>query len=93
VENSEPAAISLSFGRVMAIVLLPFACGYFFSYFFRVVNAVVAPDLIAEIGLNAMQPGLLSAVCFFTFAAFQIPLGVLLEHFGPRRAQGTLYFI
>ena len=64
----------------MAIVFLPFAVGYFFSYFFRVVNAVVAPDLIAEIGLNATQPGLLSAVCFFTFAAFQIPLGVVRDN-------------
>ena len=53
----------------------------------------MAPDLIAEIGLNATQLGLLSAVYFFTFAAFQIPLGVLLDRFGPRRAQGTLYFV
>ena len=92
-KNSKPATVSLSFGRAMSIVFLPFAFGYFFSYFFRVVNAVVAPDLIAEIGLNATELGLLSAVYFFTFAAFQIPLGVLLDHFGPRRVQGTLYFV
>lgn len=92
--NSEPSlADSLSLGRAMAIVFLPFAIGYFFSYFFRVVNAVVAPDLIADIGLNATQLGLLSAVYFFTFAVFQIPLGVLLDRFGPRSVQGTLYLV
>ncbi len=58
----------------MAIVLLPFAFAYFFSYFFRVVYAVVAPHLTAKIGLNASEPGLLSAAYFFTFAAFQIPI-------------------
>ena len=92
VENSEPAAISLSFG-VMAIVLLPFACGYFFSYFFRVVNAVVAPDLIAEIGLNAMQPGLLSAVCFLHVCRlFQIPDGSAPRSFWSTACAGDSLF-
>ena len=30
-------------------VFLPFAAGYFLSYLFRVVNAVLAPDLAADI--------------------------------------------
>ena len=29
------------FARVMLVVFLPFACGYFFSYLYRSVNAVV----------------------------------------------------
>lgn len=82
---------TLSFSHAMAIVFLPFACGYFFSYFFRSVNAVIAPNLISEVGLNASQLGLLSAAYFFTFASSQIPLGVLLDRFGPRRVQGSLY--
>lgn len=88
--HREPAPV-LSFGRAMALVFLPFACGYFFSYFFRAVNAVVSPDLIRDVGLSAADLGLLSAAYFFTFAFAQIPLGVLLDRFGPRRVQGTLY--
>ena len=85
------APASLSFGRAMAVVFLPFACGYFFSYFFRTVNAVVSPDLIRDVGLSAADLGLLSAAYFLTFAFSQIPLGVLLDRFGPRRVQGSLY--
>ena len=90
-QAAEPRA--LGFAGAMAVVFLPFACGYFFSYFYRVVNAVVAPDLQRDIGVNAEQLGLLSAAYFLTFAACQIPLGVLLDRFGPRRVQGTLYSI
>ena len=81
------------FGRVMLVVFLPFACGYFFSYLYRSVNAVVAPSLRAALGLDAGALGLLTAAYFFSFAAFQIPLGVLLDRYGPRRVQATLYCV
>jgi len=82
---------SLTMTRAMLLVFTPFACGYFFSYFYRSVNAVVAPDLRAELGVNAAELGLLSAAYFLTFAICQIPLGVLLDRYGPRRVQGSLY--
>ena len=71
-------------------VFLPFACGYFLSYLFRVVNAVIAPDLVREIGLDASDLGLLTSTYFLTFAAFQLPLGVLLDRYGPRRVEAVL---
>jgi len=71
-------------------VFLPFALGYFLSYLYRVVNAVIAPDLIADLGLDASTLGLLTAVYFLTFAAFQLPLGILLDHYGPRRIEAAL---
>lgn len=71
-------------------VFLPFAAGYFLSYLFRVVNAVIAPDLVADIGLNPSDLGLLTATYFLTFAAFQLPLGVLLDRFGPRKTEAVL---
>ncbi len=79
--------------RAMLLVFMPFACGYFFSYFYRTVNAVVAPYLQQDIGLGPADLGLMSAAYFLTFAAFQIPLGLLLDRYGPRRVQGTLYCI
>ena len=77
--------------RAMLIVFMPFAAGYFFSYFYRTVNAVVAPYLRQDIGLGPADLGLMSAAYFLTFAAFQIPLGLLLDRYGPRRVQGSLY--
>lgn len=74
-------------------IFVPFACGYFLSYLFRVVNAVIAPDLVADVGLDAAQLGLLTSVYFLTFAAFQLPLGILLDRYGPRRTEGLLLLI
>ncbi|MBC8238882.1 MAG: MFS transporter [Alphaproteobacteria bacterium] len=79
--------------RTMLIVFMPFACGYFFSYFYRTVNAVVAPYLRQDIGLGPADLGLMSAAYFLSFAAFQIPLGLLLDRYGPRRVQGSLYCV
>jgi predicted MFS family arabinose efflux permease len=90
-DEAEGRQTSLSFARAMLIVFAPFACGYFFSYFYRTVNAIVAPNLRDDVGVNAAELGLLSAIYFLTFAACQIPLGVMLDRFGPRRVQGTLY--
>lgn len=71
-------------------VFLPFAAGYFVSYIYRVVNAVIAPDLINEIGVSPSALGLLTATYFISFASFQLPLGVLLDRFGPRRVEAVL---
>lgn len=76
--------------RILATVLLPFAAGYFCSYLLRAVNAVVAPDLVAAVGLSAGDLGLLTAAYFLSFALLQLPLGVALDRWGPRRVQAVL---
>src|SRR5687768_14175270 len=88
-----PTALSTplpGFTRLLFVVLLPFGAGYFLSYLFRNINAVVGKYLIAEVGLSASDIGLLTAAYFLTFALCQIPAGVLLDRFGPRRVNGTL---
>jgi sugar phosphate permease len=84
--------MSLSFARKLQI-FLPFAFGYFLSYLYRVINAVLAPDLVADIGLEAAGLGLLTSTYFITFAAFQLPLGVLLDRFGPRKIEAALLLV
>ena len=71
-------------------VFLPFALGYFLSYLYRTVNAVIAPDLEAALGLDAADLGLVTSAYFLTFAAFQLPLGILLDRWGPRRVEAAL---
>jgi sugar phosphate permease len=76
--------------RLIALVFLPFATGYFLSYFFRNVNAVIAKDLAREFALAPSDLGLLTSAYFVTFGLFQLPLGVLLDRFGPRRVVASL---
>ena len=71
-------------------VFIPFAMGYFVSYLFRVVNAVIAPNLAADIGVDPSQLGLLTSAYFISFASFQLPLGVLLDRFDPRKIEASL---
>jgi MFS family permease len=71
-------------------IFVPFAIGYFFSYLYRVVNAVLAPNLVADLSLGPADLGLLTSTYFLTFAAFQLPLGVLLDRFGSRKTEACL---
>ncbi len=76
--------------RIVLSVLIPFGLGYYLSYLYRTVNAVISPALAAEIGLGPAQLGFVTSVYFIAFAAFQIPLGLLLDRYGPRRIQACL---
>lgn len=46
-----------------------------------------------DYGLSAAGLGLLSGIYFFSFAIFQLPLGVLLDRYGPRRVNATLLLV
>jgi len=76
--------------RLLFVVMAPFALGYFPSYLYRSVNAVVGPDLVHDFQLSAAQLGLVPAAYLCAFALFQLPLGLLLDRFGPRRVQAAL---
>jgi MFS family permease len=78
---------------IMLRVFLPFGLGYFLSYLYRTVNAIIAPNLIQDIGLDPASLGLLTASYFLSFAAFQLPLGVLLDRYGPRRVEAVLMLL
>lgn len=74
-------------------VFIPFAVGYLLSYLLRVINSVIAPSLINDLGLSASDLGLLTSANLFAFAAFQLPLGVLLDRYGPRKAESALLLV
>ena len=76
--------------RVLLRVFLPFAAGYFLSYLYRVVNAVISTDIVNDINIGPSALGLLTATYFISFASFQLPLGVLLDRFGPRKTESFL---
>jgi MFS family permease len=72
--------------RLKSLFVFPILATLFcFSMFYRVTNAVIAPDLVREFNLDAEGLGLLGSAFFYTFAVFQIPMGVLLDRVEPRR--------
>ncbi|HEU0289464.1 MAG TPA: MFS transporter [Burkholderiales bacterium] len=79
--------------RLLAIVFLPFAAGYYVSFLFRNVNSVVFPELTQAFGLSPGALGFLTSAYFLTFASAQLPLGVLMDRYGPRRVNATMLLV
>ena len=70
------------FGSLCAVFVL--------SQFYRSAIAVIAPGLRAEANLSAEMLGLLTGAFFFAIAAMQLPVGVMLDRYGPRRTVPSL---
>ena len=88
--TTPPPTVTL---RAVVTVLLPFGAGYYLSYLYRQINAIIADDLQVDMALGAGELGLLTSLYFASFAAFQLPLGLLLDRYGPRRVNATLLLI
>lgn len=84
---------SSSGGASWGRIFLPFALGYYLSYLLRTVNAVISPALTGEIGLSAADLGLLTSAYFLAFGLAQIPVGIALDRYGPRRVEGALLML
>lgn len=82
-----------SVARRVLTVFLPFALAYFLSYLYRTVNAVIADELTAALGVTAAGLGFLTSAYFIAFGLFQPPLGLLLDRFGPRRVESALLLV
>lgn len=78
---------------VFFYVFLPFALGHYLSTLLRNVNAVLAPDLIRALALTSGELGLLTSAFFFAFALIQLPVGIALDRWGPRRVQLAMMLV
>lgn len=58
---------------------------YFFSYFHRVVLAVISLDLVKEFHISATLLGLVSSAYFYSYAGAQLPAGVLSDTLGIKK--------
>jgi len=54
------------------------------SQFLRSAISVIGPDLVTELNLSAAGLALLSSSFFLAFALAQVPVGMLIDRFGPR---------
>jgi MFS family permease len=70
-----------------------FSGAYLLSYLYRTVNAVISPELTRELGVAPGLLGLLTSAYFVAFAALQVPAGILLDRYGPRRVEAALLVV
>lgn len=84
-----PSVRALDVARVFACVALAFVV----SMFFRGANGVIAPELMAELSMDPSTLGFVTGVFFLVFAAAQIPVGMALDRFGPRKVIATLSLV
>lgn len=78
---------------VFFYVFLPFALGHYLSTLLRNVNAVLAPDLMGALALTPGELGLLTSAFLFAFALVQLPVGIALDRWGPRRVQLSMMLV
>lgn len=57
---------------------------YSYEYFLRISPSVMEDALRAHFNLSATSFGLLSAFYYYAYVPLQLPVGVLLDRFGPR---------
>ena len=79
--------------RQAITVFLVFAFGYFLSCLLRAITATLSPVLTLEFELMAADLGLLAGGYFLGFASMQIPLGYLLDKFGPKKIVSSFLLI
>jgi ACS family D-galactonate transporter-like MFS transporter len=70
--------------RARLLILALVTIGTMINYLDRTVMSVAAPFLTRDLGLNAALMGLAFSAFSWTYAAAQIPGGVLLDRFGVR---------
>jgi MFS family permease len=74
-----------------AIGFLPWLiCGlgalfYSYEYFLRISPSVMSVDLMDHYGIQADGLGILTGFYYFAYVPMQLPVGVLMDKFGPRR--------
>jgi MFS family permease len=78
---------------MLARVTFPLAAANCMNQAARMVMAIVGPVLAVELGLSAIELGVLAACLFAAYAAAQLPLGVALDAFGARRVQTVLMLL
>lgn len=67
----------------------------FFAYAFvqRVAPSVVTEELMRDFSVGAASLGILSGAYFYTYAALQLPVGLLTDRYGPRKLMAAAAFV
>ncbi len=76
-------------GSLIALLTVLVATGSL-SNFFRASNAVIAPELIRDLGLSSQLLGTANSAFFIALLVLQVPLGVMFDRIGVRKSVAML---
>ncbi len=79
--------------KVFLRVFVPFLLAWFLSSFFSSVNGILSVYLIPEFYLTKIELGAIFSTSLLVTAVMQFPLGNLIDYYGPRRVQVSLFLI
>ena len=71
-------------------IMLVLCAGYTVSQFLRTSIGVLSPNMMNDFNINPNSMGLLGGVFFLSFAIFQIPAGILIDRYGPRKVMSAV---
>lgn len=58
---------------------------YCYEYFLRILPSVMTQDLMASFGISAAALGNLTAFYYYAYTPMQLPVGILMDRYGPRK--------
>ena len=88
-----PASTSPAPSWAATRMLAVLSAAFMASQFFRVSNAVIAPELMRTLSISSEAMGVITGAFFLAFGIMQIPTGMLLDRFGPRRTMSGLFVV
>lgn len=83
--KSSPSS-SLRIPHYLPWLIWGLACAfYFYEFLLQISPNMMTKDLMREFSVTAQAVGILAGIYFWPYALSQIPVGILLDRFGPRR--------
>lgn len=76
--------------KVRQWVLFVVCLVYLITYLDRVNISIAAPLMMKEFGINKLEWGVVLSVFSWTYAGFQIPVGILADKFGARKVLAVI---
>lgn len=83
-EQADRGSLTLPF-----LAWLTAALFFFYAWVLRVAPSVMITELMRDFAVGAAAVGNLSAFYFYGYAGMQVPIGMMIDRFGPRRLIAT----
>ncbi|MCX7117442.1 MAG: MFS transporter [Legionellales bacterium] len=81
-----PSQQTMPAQTIMPWVVWGLAClFYFYECLLQVSPSVMSSELMRDFSITSEKLGILSGIIFYSYSAMQLPGGVMLDYFGPRR--------
>lgn len=80
------SAVNFGIQSIMPWMVWGLGClFYFYECLLQVSPSVMSNELMRDFSVTSQTLGILSGIYFYSYAAMQLPGGVLMDHFGPHR--------